>query len=748
MVDSADTAERLGSLPGACGEPGPYTGQLDIHLPESTYLAGGEFTTGDMLTFWTESMVKAEVEGYSFCRLVGEMTWALRDAPGVEHLVSYESELNRVTSSYPVVVLCLYDLDRFSGEVVVNIVKTHPQVLVQGILVENPYYVGPDEFLRSAERAGPGAREPPVGERLTGRDDRRADEEESGPRDTAAVVRLPRRPGRADDADLRERLGEFRALLVISLLMTESVNEEQILELAASSAPGLGPWRIEGYGFTDGQWRPGPGQPAAAPPGLTGQLAALGSAGGPVDLPGRPWAWAYPLRGVGGLLGHLVASCGEEPSAEQRFMVQVIAQQTGVAVSNARLHARERATAAELAATNEALAETVTTLQRSMDIHQRLTRVAVSGEGQPGIAKALHELTGMPVAIEDRYGNLTAWAGPGQPDPYPKESFAKREHLLRRLMRAGSPTRDGERLILLASPRTDVMGVLALIDPQRRADHADLVALEHGATVLSMELARLRGIADAELRLRRDLVHDLLAGTDDESALTRAEALDYDLRRPHRVVIVEGKGRARAHDALLSAVRRAMRQARQEGLFETWSGNVAVITAGQTDWEQLRRAIMSDLGGQVCVGVGGAAARPSELTRSLREAGLALRLQKTLLPGNSACEYPKLGIFRMLAAIPDLTDVDSFVREWLGSLLDYDARRKAELVHTLTQYLEHGGNYDATAAELSVHKSTLKYRLQRIRELTGLELNDPDVHFNLQLATRAWGTLQALRDER
>jgi hypothetical protein len=49
-----------------------------------------------------------------------------------------------------VVVLCLYDLDRFSGEVVVNVVKTHPQVLVQGILVENPYYIGPDEFLRSA----------------------------------------------------------------------------------------------------------------------------------------------------------------------------------------------------------------------------------------------------------------------------------------------------------------------------------------------------------------------------------------------------------------------------------------------------------------------------------------------------------------------------------------------------------------------------------------------------------------------
>ena len=149
IVDSAITAARLRALPQSRTEPGP-DGQLDIHLPETTYLAGGEFTTGDMLTFWTENMIKAAVEGYSFYRLAGEMTWALRDAPGVEHLVGYESELNRVTASHPVIVLCLYDLDRFSGEVVVNIVKTHPQVLVQGILVENPYYVGPDEFLRSA----------------------------------------------------------------------------------------------------------------------------------------------------------------------------------------------------------------------------------------------------------------------------------------------------------------------------------------------------------------------------------------------------------------------------------------------------------------------------------------------------------------------------------------------------------------------------------------------------------------------
>src|ERR1700722_19454183 len=83
-------------------------------------------------------------------------------------------------------------------------------------------------------------------------------------------------PAAVEDENLRERLGEVRALLVISLLMTESVSEDQILDLAASSAPGLGPWRIDGYSFTDGLWRPGIGQGGSTPAGLAGRLAALG----------------------------------------------------------------------------------------------------------------------------------------------------------------------------------------------------------------------------------------------------------------------------------------------------------------------------------------------------------------------------------------------------------------------------------------------------------------------------------------
>ena len=99
IVDSAGTAERLETLPGPAVSPARSAASSTFTCLSRPTWPVVSSPPADMLTFWTESMVKAEIEGYTFCRLVGEMTWALRDAPGVEHLVGYESELNRVTSS-------------------------------------------------------------------------------------------------------------------------------------------------------------------------------------------------------------------------------------------------------------------------------------------------------------------------------------------------------------------------------------------------------------------------------------------------------------------------------------------------------------------------------------------------------------------------------------------------------------------------------------------------------------------------
>jgi sugar diacid utilization regulator len=370
----------------------------------------------------------------------------------------------------------------------------------------------------------------------------------------------------------------------------------------------------------------------------------------------------------------------------------------------------------------------------------------VAGEGQDGIANAVHELTGLPVAVEDRHGNLGAWAGPDCPDPYPKDTPRRREEMLRRALREEKPIREGDRLIAIASPRADVVGVLALIDPAGTAGDEAHVALEHGATVLAMELARLRSLAETELRVRRDLVEELLSGTDEDSAFARAHALGYDLARPHRVLVVEGGRRNRDEEAFFHTVRRAARDTGVGSLLVARHGAVVVLADGDQPWDTFRAAVLAELGGGRCrVGVGDVCERPRDFPRSYRQAQLALKIQGAARSEDRATTFEELGVYRMLCEVEDASTVEHFVHRWLGPLLDYDARKHAELVGTLSQYLECGGSYEATAAALSVHRSTLKYRLQRIREISGHDLGDPDTHFNLHLATRAWQTLQALR---
>ena len=559
---------------------------------------------------------------------------------------------------------------------------------------------------------------------------------------------------------LRSQLTNLRALLVLSILMTESADDQQILRLATSAAASLGSWQIAGFVIGDA-WQADGRHCGAPAPELAAELGALPETGGPVTSLDAGWAWAYPLRSIAGRLGHLIVHAAHEPAVEEQFLAQVLAQQTGVAVSNAQLHRRERDTAEQLAATNGALEGTVATLRHGMTVHERLTRVAAAGEGAAGIAEALHDLTGLAVAVEDRYGNLSAWSGPDRPARYPKPPAYEREQLLRRLMTAGRSVRDGGRVVALASPRPGVLGLVALMDPGHRAGTTDVMALEHGATVLAVELARLRGMADTELRIRRELVQDLLTGTDDESAYRRAEALGYDLGRPHQVAVLEVAESSPAQEEVLHATRRVLRHQHLPCLLGSMAGTVVIVAAagaagtagggeasgGGADWEALRAGIVAELGGSRCrMGVGDAYPRPSELSRSLREARLALRMQKASASAERTSVFADLDVLRMLAAVDDLTDVEAFVRKWLGTLAAYDERKHTELVKTLIQYLQHGGGYEATSRALSVHRSTLKYRLQRIRELTGFDLGNPETHFNLQLATRAYVTLSALRD--
>jgi sugar diacid utilization regulator len=561
------------------------------------------------------------------------------------------------------------------------------------------------------------------------------------------VSAAPEHPLTIEDAELREQLSNLQGLLMLSMLMTQSGDPQKILHLAETSVPSFGPCHIVGA-QVDGKWLPAAS--ATLSPemqvSLSGQLARLSSTRAELTLPERAWVKALPLRSMQSQVGYLVIGAEAQPTGNQLFLLQVLAQQTGIALINARLHAKERATAHELQGAVETLAETVRALERTTEIHVRFTRVAAKSEGQEGIAQALHELTGFPVAVEDRYGNLRAWAGPHRPEPYPKDPQARREQMLRRALREGQPVREGGRLVAIANPAADVLGVLALIDPAQRAGEQEQIAIEHGATVLAMELARLRSLTETELRLRRDLVDELLSGTEESSALERAQALGHDLEKPHRVVMIEGNGRVHDSGAFFLAVRRAARQMHAGTLLVARGESVVVLSEADLDWEKFRTLVIKELGGGRCrLGVGDYCQGPGGFPQSYREAQLALRMQGVAKAEDQATVYADLGVYRILAEVENPAAVERFVRLWLSPLLDYDARKGSDLVHTLSRYLECGGKYEASAIELSVHRSTLKYRLQRIREISGHDLSDPDTAFNLQLATRGWQTLQGLQ---
>ena len=331
----------------------------------------------------------------------------------------------------------------------------------------------------------------------------------------------------------REQLSALRSMLVLAMLLTQQDSQDSILHYVANAVESLGSCTTQGI-FLDGLWQEVrlPGRKATSLP------TVLRGRGGRVTLAGVPWSWAYSLSSRHGPAGYLVVGAPAPPAESERFLLQVLAQQAGVALANARLHGREREQAEQLRLANLALV-------RSMEIHDRLTKVALEGEGQAGIARAVYDLTDRPAAIEDRFaGNLLAWAGPDRPDPYPKAGPAQQDRLLDRAMSAAGPVQEGERLLSVAALGGSPVAVLVLHDPAGTAASSERVAVEHATTVLTMEIARLQHLAQGEARTRINFVLNLVgdAGAQKATLLNRAQALGCDLVRPHRVVVVEAAG--------------------------------------------------------------------------------------------------------------------------------------------------------------------------------------------------------------
>lgn len=530
-------------------------------------------------------------------------------------------------------------------------------------------------------------------------------------------------------------------LAVLTRIIFHSLDPEDILAVAAEGAAALCACRVEAsYCAADTEMKLCPPSQTERP-ALT-EMLQRSSWEGRIELPGGDWGWAFPLSHRHALKGCLVIGASAEPTPDHLLLLQLLAQNAGAALACAELHLLEVGRASQLAEANEVLAVALHRLKARTHTHELLEAALAAGEGLQGIVDALHRLTGRPVCVEDRFGNLGAWAGPGQPAEYPKPKSGPRDRFLRSLSTQAGPVRSRDRLCVLIKPRAEMLGVVALVAGDDEVDEDMLFALRYCSHVLGLELSHQRNLAELHLNLRRELVDDLLAGTDEHGAYARAEALAHDLRRPHYVVVIHsGRG---ADNAAIAAAGRAAASLNMNYLTGRQGSLVVLLVDSHPAADALHREVSRQLGDSAtAIGIGSRCDVPADFPQSLLRARRALNVRLNSAHPRGASDYYELGFYHLVDAAHTAGVGDEYVRQWLGALIDYDAAKSSDLVHTLSHYVECGGNYDESAAVLHIHRSTLRYRLGRIADLTGFDLRDVDTRFNLHAATRVWRFISA-----
>ena len=123
------------------------SGQLEVRIINEAYLRDGRFDKDRMLAAF-EQMASGNAKGsFPLSRICCRMDWAIEDRSYIDDLVEFESRVNDVWRRHDDAVICTYHLDKFGGDTVVDIMRTHPMVIIGGILRRNPFFVPPEEFV-------------------------------------------------------------------------------------------------------------------------------------------------------------------------------------------------------------------------------------------------------------------------------------------------------------------------------------------------------------------------------------------------------------------------------------------------------------------------------------------------------------------------------------------------------------------------------------------------------------------------
>jgi PucR family transcriptional regulator, purine catabolism regulatory protein len=393
-------------------------------------------------------------------------------------------------------------------------------------------------------------------------------------------------------------------------------------------------------------------------------------------------------------------------------------------------------------------------LRRAAEIHDRFTNIVLSGGGLRQIAEALAEAIGLPVAILDPQGGLLA------------QSPAFDDDMLAAIGGTLAGDNDTTTTSMLVAGREAILqavrvgserhGTIVALGTARNLGDDELEALDYAATVAALRLVQARAVSDADRRFQAVCLEELVTGhvTDRGALLERSAAFDWDLATPRAVLVAEFHelaGRpfgqlAGSSDELIARHRlvEAARLTLGHGtiIWERTAGIAALVPVTPRGREAARLAgteLVAEAhrrlpGSAIDVGLGRPVADPLQLDQSFREARNAIAVARWSRGHGAVSLFEELDLDRLLFNTPD-TERATFIDSTIGALLAYDQRRRTNLVETLEVYLATRNVADA-ARRLYVHYNTLSKRLERIVEILGPFVDDPDRCLTLALAVR------------
>ncbi|MEU6677925.1 GAF domain-containing protein [Streptomyces sp. NPDC046925] len=442
-----------------------------------------------------------------------------------------------------------------------------------------------------------------------------------------------------------------------------------------------------------------------------------------------------PLRQGTHVIGVLYAAdrTARTFTPDEGALLSSLADHAAIAIDSARRMEETRAALVDLNAASQTIRAHSEALRRAEDAHDRLTDLVLRGGDFTEVATAIGALLRGGTLIHDADGTELARvdAGPRTANGDPRTPPPAKAVAASRASGRAVPL-DGTWVCAVLAG-AELLGSIALTGRPDLGE-ADRRLFERAGVVTALLLLLRRSAAEAEDRVRGELLGDLLSLSGSPGRLTaRARRLDVDLALPHSVFVTHSEAASRR--LLLSSAARAARA--HHGLSGLHHDHVVLVTPAD-DTGARARALATELtqatGAPVTVGAAGPATGPEALSQAHAEALRCLSALRALGHTGQGADLPDLGFLGVL--LGDDTNLDSYVRRTLGPVLDYDTKRGTELIHTLRAYFACGMSQSKAKDSLHVHVNTVVQRLDRIGHLLGPDWQSPERSLEIQLALR------------